>query len=144
MSTESAKPTLIVTGDYRLYVADAIGVAEVHIPAIAKALYLMILSHRDGVCFDESFKARKELIEVYYDITHSPLDEDELCRVLSLTEPPMGDIVDASEVIRQAFIAAVGDERATPFAVDYSNPNAVRVAVPSVFSLAKTLACSEG
>ena len=131
MSTESAKPTLIVTGDYRLYVADAIGVAEVHIPAIAKALYLMILRHRDGVCFDESFKARKALIDAYYDITHSPLDEGELCKVLSLTDAPTGDIVDTSEVIRQAFIAAVGEERATPFAVDYSNPNAVRVALPS-------------
>ena len=131
MSTESAKPTLIVTGDYRLYVADAIGVAEVHIPAIAKALYLMILRHRDGVCFDESFKARKALIDAYYDITHSPLDEGELCKVLSLTDAPMGDIVDTSEVIRHAFIAAVGEERATPFAVDYSNPNAVRVTLPS-------------
>lgn len=131
MRTDSAKPTLIVANNYRLFVADAVGVAEVHIPVIAKALYLMILRHRDGVCFDESFKARKALIDAYYDITHSPLDEGELCRVLSLTEPPMGDIVDASEVIRQAFIAAVGEERATPFAVDYSNPNAVRVTLPS-------------
>ena len=131
MRKDSAKPTLIVTDNYRLFVADAYGVAEVHMPALAKSFYLMLLRHLEGVVFDDSHKARKELVDSYYDITHSPLDDEQLRQVVELTEPPMGNIAAIFELIGQTFIASVGENRAQPFLVDYSSPNAVRVALPS-------------
>ena len=130
MRKDSAKPTLIVTDNYRLFVADAYGVAEVHMPALAKSFYLMLLRHPEGVVFDDSLKARKELVDSYYDITHSPLDDEQLRQVVELTEPPMGNIAAMFELIGQTFIASVGENRAQPFLVDRSNPNAVRVALP--------------
>ena len=131
MKTGSAKPTLIVTNNYRIFVADAYGVAEVYMPALAKSFYLMLLHHPEGVVFDDSLKARKELIDSYYDITHSPLDDEQLRQVVELTEPPMGNIAAMFELVGHTFIASVGENRAQPFLVDCSNPNAVRVALPS-------------
>lgn len=131
MRKDSAKPTLIVSDNYRLFVADAYGVAEVYMPALAKSFYLMLLRHPEGVVFDDSHKARKELVDSYYDITHSPLDDEQLRQVVELTEPPMGNIAAMFELIGQTFIASVGENRAQPFLVDYSSPNAVRVALPS-------------
>lgn len=131
MRTDSAKPTLIVANNYRLFVADAVGVDEVHIPAMAKALYIMLLRNPDGVAFDDRFKARKELIDAYYEITHCPVAEEELQRALDLTEPPTGNIEAMCEVIRKCFILCLGKKRCQPFLVDSSNPNAVRVALSS-------------
>ena len=62
MRKDSAKPTLIVSDNYRLFVADAYGVAEVYMPALAKSFYLMLLRHPEGVVFDDSHKARKSLL----------------------------------------------------------------------------------
>ena len=131
MKTDSAKPTLIVTSNYRLFVADAYGVAEVHMSALAKSFYLMLLRHPEGVAFDDSLKARRELIDVHYEITHCLMEEVEVHRALDLTEPPTGDIEAMCEVIRTCFSCAVGRKRAQPFLVDRTNPNAVRIAFPT-------------
>lgn len=131
MKTDSAKPTLIVTSNYRLFVADAYGVAEVHMSALAKSFYLMLLRHPEGVAFDDSLKARRELIDVHYEITHCLMEEVEVHRALDLTEPPTGDIEAMCEVIRTCFSCAVGRKRAQPFLVDRTNPNAVRIALPT-------------
>ena len=133
MKTDSAKPTLIVTSNYRLFVADAYGVAEVHMPALAKSFYLMLLRHPEGVAFDDSLKARRELIDVHYEITHCLMEEVEVHRALDLTEPPTGDIEAMCDVIRTCFSCAVGRKRAQPFLVDRSNPNAVRVTASVCF-----------
>ena len=129
--TNNSTTNLIITNNFRLFVADAYGVAEVHMPALAKSFYLMLLRHHEGVAFDDSFKARRELFDVHYEITHCLMEEVEVHRTLDLTEPPTGDIESMCEVIRTCFSCAVGRKRAQPFLVDRTNPNAVRIALPT-------------
>lgn len=129
--TNNSATNLIITNNFRLFVADAYGVAEVHMPALAKSFYLMLLRHPEGVAFDDSFKARRELIDAHYDITHSLLDESGLQSIIALTEPPTGNIAAMCDLIRNCFIDAIGAERAQPFLVDCSNPTAVRIALPT-------------
>jgi hypothetical protein len=132
MKKESAHPTLIVSSNYRLFVADSNGVEEINMPMMAKSLYLLLLRNPDGILFDESLKARKELIDAYYDITNCSLDADDLQRVINLTEPPTGNIDAISESIRQCFVHFVGKKRAEPFLIDFSDSNVVRIPLQSM------------
>ena len=47
--TNNSTTNLIITNNFRLFVADAYGVAEVHMPVMAKSLYLMLLRNTDGM-----------------------------------------------------------------------------------------------
>ena len=129
--THNPNSNLVVTNNFRLFVVDTLGVEEVYMPVMAKSLYLMLLRNPNGIAFDESFMARRELIDAHYDITHSLLDETGLHSIIALTEPPTGNVEAMCEVIRTCFIDAIGAERAHPFLVDCSNPTAVRIALPT-------------
>ena len=129
--THNPNSNLVVTNNFRLFVVDTLGVEEVYMPVMAKSLYLMLLRNPNGIAFDESFMARKDLIDAHYDITHSLLDESGLQSIIALTEPPTGNIEAMCDLIRNCFIDAIGAERAQPFLVDCSNPTAVRIALPA-------------
>lgn len=101
-------------------------------PVMAKSFYLLLLRNPDGILFDESLKARKELIDAYYDITNCSLDADDLQRIINLTEPPTGNIDAISESIRQCFLHFVGRKRAKPFLIDLSDSNVVRIPLQSM------------
>lgn len=132
MKKESAHPILIVSSNCRLFVADSSGVDEINMPVMAKSLYLLLLRNPDGIAFDESLKARKELIDSYYAITNCSLDDADLQRILNLTEPPTGNIDAMCESIRKSFVHIVGKRRAEPFLIDCSNPYAVRLLLQSM------------
>ena len=100
---------LKITEDYRIYLIDY-EMKEVKMSPLPKALYILLLNHPEGISFKELTDYRKELMNIYKNIS---LRENHLKAIFSikkLTNPLDNSVHEKCSRIREAFLKVVAED----------------------------------
>lgn len=100
---------LRVSSNGHLFLVDR-NEAEVKIPSIGRALYILYLRHEKGIAFTDLIDNREELMEIY-SMTSDYNDEDKLKMTVDNLINSIGNTINPTiSRIKKAFTALLGDQ----------------------------------
>ena len=99
--TDQPLLTLTISKNYRFFLGD--NRIEVHMEPLVKAVYLLFLSHPEGIVFKELPGYRAELIKIYSEVRPLGLTDRALQSIEDLTNPLHNSINEKCARIRKAF-----------------------------------------
>ena len=102
MNEEELFPQLVVTEDYKVVLADGAD-SEVKMEPLVKAVYLLFLSHPEGILLKCLSDYRKELTQLYLLLRPSGLTDRVLQSIEDVTNPTMNSINEKCARIRKVF-----------------------------------------
>lgn len=102
MNEEELFPQLIVTEDYKVVLADGDN-TEVKMEPLVKAVYLLFLSHPEGIVLKCLSDYRKELTQLYLLLRPAGLTDRVLQSIEDVTNPTLNSINEKCARIRKAF-----------------------------------------
>ena len=102
MNEEEWFPQLIVTEDYKVVLSDGEN-TEVKMEPLVKAIYLLFLSHPEGIVLKCLSDYRKELTQIYLLLRPSGLTDRVLQSIEDVTNPTLNSINEKCARIRKAF-----------------------------------------
>lgn len=102
MNEEELFPQLIVTEDYKIVLADA-QKTEVKMEPIVKAVYLLFLSHPEGIVLKYLSDYRKELTSIYLLLRPCGLTDRVKKSILDVTDSTLNSINEKCARIRKIF-----------------------------------------
>ena len=102
MNEEELFPQLIVTEDYKVVLADGEN-TEVKMEPLVKAIYLLFLSHPEGIVLKCLSDYRKELTQLYLLLRPAGLTDRVLQSIEDVTNPTLNSINEKCSKIRIAF-----------------------------------------
>jgi hypothetical protein len=102
MNDEEFFPQLVVTQDYRIVLADGAN-TEVKMEPLVKAVYLLFLSHPEGIVLKYLPDYRKELTELYLRLRPYGMSERVMHSIEDVTNPTLNSINEKCARIRKAF-----------------------------------------
>ena len=102
MNEEELFPQLVVTEDYKVVLADGAD-TEVKMEPLVKAVYLLFLSHPEGIVLKCLSDYRKELTQLYLLLRPAGLTERVLQSIEDVTNPTLNSINEKCARIRKAF-----------------------------------------
>ena len=125
-----AKPAvvsrMIITRDYRIILPDYNNM-EIKMTPIVKAVYLLFLSHPEGIIFKHLTSYRSELISIYTSIKGQPLDEKMKQSIYDATDPTKNSINEKVARIREAFVTRFDERLATNYIIHGERGEAKRI-----------------
>lgn len=104
MNEENPFPQLIVTEEYKIVLADGKD-TEVKMEPLVKAIYLLFLSHPEGIVLKCLSDYRKELTLLYLLLRPAGLTDRVLQSIEDVTNPTQNSINEKCARIRKAFSA---------------------------------------
>jgi hypothetical protein len=108
---------LVVTHDYRILLPDYNNMEIVMTP-IVKAVYILFLSHPDGIPFKRLADYRKELLGIYLTIKGENEPTEEILKsIRAITDPFNNSINEKCARIREAFVSQFDEEIAKHYFV---------------------------
>ena len=102
MNEEELFPLLIVTQDYKVVLDDGTN-TEVKMEPLIKAVYLLFLSHPEGIVLKNLSDYREELTQFYLMIRAAELTDRVLQSIEDVTNPMLNSINEKCTRIRKAF-----------------------------------------
>ena len=102
MNEEELFPQLIVTQDYKVVLADGDD-TEVKMEPLVKAVFLLFLSHPEGIVLKCLSDYRKELTQLYLLLRPAGLTDRVLQSIEDVTNPTLNSINEKCARIRKAF-----------------------------------------
>ena len=102
MNEEELFPQLVVTEEYKVILADGAN-TEVKMEPLVKALYLLFLSHPEGIVLKCLSDYKKELTQIYFLLRPVGLQEKVLQSIEDVTNPTLNSINEKCARIRKAF-----------------------------------------
>lgn len=102
MNEEELFPQLIVTEEYKVVLADGED-TEVKMEPLVKAVYLLFLSHPEGIVLKCLSDYRKELTQLYLLLRPAGLTDRVLQSIEDVTNPTLNSINEKCARIRKAF-----------------------------------------
>lgn len=102
MNEEELFPQLIVTEEYKVVLADGDD-TEVKMEPLVKAVYLLFLSHPEGIVLKCLSDYRKELTQLYLLLRPAGLTNRVLQSIEDVTNPTLNSINEKCARIRKAF-----------------------------------------
>ena len=102
MNEEELFPQLVVTEDYKVVLADGAD-TEVKMEPLVKAVYLLFLSHPEGIVLKCLSDYRKELTLLYLLLRPAGLTDRVLQSIEDVTNPTLNSINEKCARIRKAF-----------------------------------------
>ena len=102
MSEEELFPQLVVTEDYKVVLADG-KETEVKMEPLVKAIYLLFLSHPEGIVLKCLSDYRKELTQIYLLLRPAGLTDRVLQSIEDVTNPTLNSINEKCARIRKVF-----------------------------------------
>ena len=102
MNEEELFPQLVVTEDYKVVLAEEKPV-EVEMEPLVKAVYLLFLSHPEGIVFKDLPDYRRELTKIYSEVRPWGLSDRALQSIEDVTNPLLNSINEKCARIRKAF-----------------------------------------
>ena len=102
MNEEELFPQLIVTEDYKVVLAEAKPV-EVEMEPLVKAVYLLFLSHPEGIVLKCLPDYRKELTSIYLLLRPYGLTDRVEKSIIDVTNPTLNSINEKCARIRKSF-----------------------------------------
>ena len=110
-------PHLVVTEDYKVILTDGIG-TEIKMEPLVKAVYLLFLSHPEGIAFKQLPDYREELTRIYAILKPTAMTERTLQRIEDVTNPTLNSINEKCARIRAAFVGQFDEYMARSYYVD--------------------------
>ena len=102
MNEEELFPQLVVTEDYRIMLADEAD-TEVKMEPLVKAVYLLFLSHPEGIVLKCLPDYRKELTQLYLLLRPYGIKDRVLQSIEDVTDPTLNSINEKCARIRKTF-----------------------------------------
>lgn len=102
MNEEELFPQLVVTEDYKVILADEAN-TEVKMEPLVKAVYLLFLSHPEGIVLKCLPDFRKELTQLYLVLRPAGLTDRVLQSIEDVTNPTLNSINEKCTRIRKEF-----------------------------------------
>ena len=107
--------TLTISKNYRIFLGD--NHIEVHMEPLVKAIYLLFLSHPEGIVFKDLPDYRGALTKIYSEVRPWGLSERALQSIEDVTNPLLNSINEKCARIRKAFVNAMDSEAAKPYII---------------------------
>ena len=107
--------TLTISKNYRIFLGD--NHIEVHMEPLVKAIYLLFLSHPEGIVFKDLPDYRGELTKIYSEVRPWGLSERALQSIEDVTNPLLNSINEKCARIRKAFVNAMDSEAAKQYII---------------------------
>ena len=95
-------PRLVVTEDYKIILADGTN-TEVKMEPLVKAIYLLFLSHPEGIVLKCLSDYKEELAQLYLLLRPTGLTDRVLQSIDDVTNPTLNSINEKCTRIRKAF-----------------------------------------
>ena len=115
LHTEESLLKLTISKNYRIFLGD--NRVEVHMEPLVKAVYLLFLSHPEGIVFKDLPDYRRELTKIYSEVRPWGLNERALQSIEDVTNPLLNSINEKCARIRKAFINAMDSKAAGPYII---------------------------
>ena len=101
LHTEEPLLKLTISKNYRIFLGD--NRVEVHMEPLVKAVYLLFLSHPEGINFKDLPDYRNELTKIYDKVRPWGLTDKALQSIEDVTNPLLNSINEKCARIRKAF-----------------------------------------
>ena len=115
LHTEEPLLKLTISKNYRIFLGD--NRVEVHMEPLVKAVYLLFLSHPEGIVFKDLPDYRGELTKIYSEVRPWGLSERALQSIEDVTNPLLNSINEKCARIRKAFVNVLDNKGAEPYIV---------------------------
>lgn len=102
MNEEEQFPQLMVTEDYKIVLADGVD-TEVKMEPLVKAVYLLFLSHPEGIVLKHLPDYRQELMSLYLLLRPYGMTDRVMQSIEDVTNPTMNSINEKCARIRKLF-----------------------------------------
>ena len=107
--------TLTISKNYRFFLGD--NRIEVHMEPLVKAIYMLFLSHPEGIVFKDLPDYRGELTKIYSEVRPWGLSERALQSIEDVTNPLLNSINEKCARIRKAFVITLDSKGAEPYII---------------------------
>ena len=126
MNEEELFPQLVVTEDYRVVLAEEKPV-EVEMEPLVKAVYLLFLSHPEGIVLKYLPDYRKELMELYLLLRPCGLTDRIKKSIIDVTNPTQNSINEKCARIRKQFASLLPKSVARYYAISGKRGEAKKI-----------------
>ncbi len=129
MNEEELFPQLVVTEDYKIMLADGAD-TEVKMEPLVKAVYLLFLSHPEGIVLKCLSDYRKELTQLYLLLRPAGLTDRVLQSIEDVTNPTLNSINEKCARIRKAFSGLLPKSVARYYSISGKRGEPKKIALP--------------
>ena len=112
---EEVLSELYVTKDYRILVGE--NRVEVRMEPLVKSVYLLFLSHPEGIVFKDLPDYREELSKIYVKLKPYGMSDRVVQSIEDVTNPLLNSINDKCARIRKAFINVMDSKAVEPYII---------------------------
>ncbi len=129
LETQSALSRLVIDEYYHIYLVDY-GNMEVKMHPLPKTVYILFLSHPEGIRFKELYRLKKELLAIYNKITNQ-YDKEKIEKAVDeLVDMTNPSINQKCSRIREAFRKIMDEDTARYYYIDGSNGEPKKILLP--------------
>ena len=128
LHTEEPLLKLTISKNYRIFLGD--NHIEVRMEPLVKAIYLLFLSHPEGIVFKDLPDYRGELTKIYAEVRPWGLSERALQSIEDVTNPLLNSINEKCARIRKAFINVMDSKAAEPYIIKGMRGGIKKIALP--------------
>lgn len=129
MNEKELFPQLVVTEDYKIMLADGAD-TEVKMEPLVKAVYLLFLSHPEGIVLKCLPDYRKELTQLYLLLRPAGLTDRVLQSIEDVTNPTLNSINEKCARIRKAFSGLLPKSVARYYSISGKRGEPKKIALP--------------
>lgn len=120
--------SLTISKNYRIFLGD--NRIEVHMEPLVKAVYLLFLSHPEGIAFKCLPDYRKELADIYQKIKPLGLTERAIRSIEDVTNPLLNSINEKCSRIRAMFQTEVDASLLDQYIITGKSGEAKKISLP--------------
>ena len=120
---------MVITKDRRILLPDYNNM-EIKMEPLVKAVYLLFLSHPEGIVFKHLPDYRQELTRIYSQLRPLGLTDKAIQSIEDVTNPMLNSINEKCARIRGAFVGQFDDHMAKNYYIDGHRGKAKKIALP--------------
>ena len=128
LHTEEPLLKLTISKNYRIFLGD--NRVEVHMEPLVKAVYLLFLSHPEGIVFKDLPDYRRELTKIYSEVRPLGLTERAIRNIEDVTNPLLNSINEKCSRIRAIFQGEVEASLLDQYIIIGKSGEAKKIALP--------------
>ena len=129
MNEEELFPQLVVTEDYKVVLADGAD-TEVKMEPLVKAVYLLFLSHPEGIVLKCLPDYRKELTQLYLLLRPYGMTDRVMQSIEDVTNPTLNSINEKCARIKKAFLNVMQADLAEHYYIKGTRGEPKRIDLP--------------
>lgn len=129
MNEEEVFPQLVVTKDYKVVLADGAN-TEVKLEPLVKAVYLLFLSHPEGIVLKCLPDYRKELTKLYLLLRPYGMSDRVMHSIEDVTNPMLNSINEKCARIRKAFAGVLPSSVARYYSISGKRGEPKKISLP--------------